>query len=318
MKEEKTMSVNLSYRGILRCLLFLWLVASKVLAQPGSWCNVYVWDFTTETGEKNEVVKSLTNSFEQALTQEAGCFKTILNRRHRDEVLAHCQNEEDASNTNCKKALQEVGADLVIKGKVSSMLSNPVTVRITVEKINSGDMLAAAPTQSFQLNEITDVPKQESKMRELVKQLCSKKVNPPIELRQKNISPTEVSPVQVVEKYIRAINERNYDGAWQMFKSHSTNFECDYKGFLERVKSVKIEKIQLKEENDKTAIVRVQLLFVKENIRTQKERSKKLKELGCTPPAKFYEKSSHETQDFRLSFDEDNQTWIIESKDKVK
>src|ERR1700740_994116 len=75
--------------------LFLIVYGSVVIAQPNyqTKCqNIYVWDFSDQTGQHNRTTNDLTNAVEEVLINADGCF--VLERRKLATLLSHFQSEK--------------------------------------------------------------------------------------------------------------------------------------------------------------------------------------------------------------------------------
>jgi hypothetical protein len=117
--------------------VFLLLLAS---AAPLTAENVVVWDFATRDGGQNEVTRSLTSEFEEALAQK-GTYK-ILERRNIPRLQTVIDNEKalrDIGQISATGtlALKKLGATVVVFGEM-------------FDDIDSGEISITTTFQDFQ------------------------------------------------------------------------------------------------------------------------------------------------------------------------
>ncbi len=112
----------------------IWLLVFPGQAKSQTASVVYVWEFTTRNGERNDLTMSLTEEFEEALTQSECC--NILQRRYYSRLFDQKENERAISNLGAvpktaKDGLKSLEANTVVFGEVYDD-TNSGQVRISV------------------------------------------------------------------------------------------------------------------------------------------------------------------------------------------
>ncbi|GAK50697.1 hypothetical protein U14_01930 [Candidatus Moduliflexus flocculans] len=169
--------------------LVLSLLPSIGQAQGRKDFHLYVWDFGTRNGEKNELTDNFTVEFEDALIQ-ANCY-SVLERRNYDRLMSQKDNEraimtvEGISDYSLQN-LQVLEANAVIFGEV-------------YDDVQSGEIKITALVQAFDGQKLTtksvklsrgkrlDMGSREESMQELARLLCS-------DLRDTNVPIITIAP----------------------------------------------------------------------------------------------------------------------------
>ncbi|MCW5213228.1 hypothetical protein VU04_10015, partial [Desulfobulbus sp. TB] len=158
--------------AILYSLIFFG-AASSVQAKTDF--NVYIWEFGTRNGTKDEATRNITQEFETAFIGTQCC--TVLERRNYDRLLKQKKNEKavisidgitDAS-VNTLKSL-ETGA--VIFGEVyDDIASGEVKVSVVVQDFTGKSLLKQSIR--FSRGKLSDAASREKNMNALADQVCS-------------------------------------------------------------------------------------------------------------------------------------------------
>lgn len=145
------------------------LSVQPTVAQNQDPLIVYVWEFTTRDGKTDEVTTSLTEEFEEAITQSECC--TILQRRYYSRLFEQKKNENAIMNL---ESLPKSALD-----GLTSLEANTVVFGEVYDDTNSGQVKISINFESFKgiiLNKAsTYIPKyalaDPSKREEAVKKL---------------------------------------------------------------------------------------------------------------------------------------------------
>jgi hypothetical protein len=134
---------------------------------------VYVWDFITRDGEKNELTTNLTEEFEEPLVK-CGCF-IVLERRNYARLIAHIDNEKaiaqiESISTTTLDSLIFYHANMVVFGEVYYDINNgEIKITVTFEKFDgTKNMLSTR----LGMEPATHAKNREKAMKKLVKEIC--------------------------------------------------------------------------------------------------------------------------------------------------
>lgn len=118
---------------ILFCLFQILLFSLNTFAQSDIG-NIYVWEFATRDGERNDFTQSLTEEFEEALIQSQCC--EILQRRIYSRLIDQKRSEKavmklDGAPESAISNLKSLEANVVVFGELYDD-SNSGKVKVTI------------------------------------------------------------------------------------------------------------------------------------------------------------------------------------------
>lgn len=134
---------------ILQSVFCLLLAFPSRLSSQEITGNIYVWEFTTRDGVRNDITQSLTEEFEEAMIQSECC--NVLQRRHYARLLDQKQNETAIRGLNDMpqdkaSALKSLDGNTVVFGEVyDDTNSGQVKFSVNFESFN-GKILKKAST----------------------------------------------------------------------------------------------------------------------------------------------------------------------------
>lgn len=181
-------------------ILSLIIVPLQIRAE-GGW-NVYVWDFTTRDGARNDLTRNFTREFEGELIRD-GCCK-VLERRHFDRLIAQKDNEkavlalEDVSPESID-GFKTIGAGGFVFGEIlDDVESGEIDVKVTLQ-VFTGEK-AVFESIRFSRGKRLDGTSRETKMRELAGKFCRslKNLSPGAASREKPPNSVETATYTAV------------------------------------------------------------------------------------------------------------------------
>lgn len=116
------------------------LMISPILGIAQAPLSIYVWEFTTRDGERNELTLSVTEEFEEALIQSECC--NIIQRRYYSRLFDQKQNELAVSNLD--------GIPKATKDGLKSLKANSVVFGEVYDDTNSGQVRISVSIESFE------------------------------------------------------------------------------------------------------------------------------------------------------------------------
>lgn len=143
------MKTQRSFFFALQLLLFYVLINPIQLVSQDIDGNIYVWEFTTREGVRNDITQSLTEEFEEALIQSECC--NVLQRRHYARLFDQKQSEAAIMKLNSisqdkASTLKSLDGNTVVFGEVyDDTNSGQVKFSINFESFN-GKILKKAST----------------------------------------------------------------------------------------------------------------------------------------------------------------------------
>ena len=121
-------------------LFMLLFSVSLALAQADLCDNCYVWEFTTEKGERDQTTRLLSNDIEDILSSYAAC--KVLQRSKFAKLLEQINNEKAIENLSevkpeLKTQLKAIQAKRVIFGEVNRDFTGNVSLRLSFDNLIS-------------------------------------------------------------------------------------------------------------------------------------------------------------------------------------
>ena len=120
---------------------FLLTAALSSNAQADLCDNCYVWEFTTDNGERDQTTRLLSNDVEDILSQYSGC--KVLQRSRFARLQEHINNEKDVVQSltgvkpEIKAELKTIQAKRVIFGTVNRDFQGNVSLRLSFENLQT-------------------------------------------------------------------------------------------------------------------------------------------------------------------------------------
>jgi hypothetical protein len=105
--------------------------------------NSYVWEFTTNEGERNQTTRLLSNDVEDILSQYPDC--KVLQRSRYAKLLEQINNEKEIQSLNnvstqIKNELRTIQARKVIFGSVNRDFQGNVSLRLSFENLETSQI----------------------------------------------------------------------------------------------------------------------------------------------------------------------------------
>ncbi len=121
-------------------LFLLSFSISLAFAQADLCDNCYVWEFTTEKGERNETTRLLSNDIEDILSSYSAC--KVLQRSKFAKLLEQITNEKAIENLSgvkpeLKTQLKAIQAKRVIFGEVNRDFTGNVSLRLSFDNLQT-------------------------------------------------------------------------------------------------------------------------------------------------------------------------------------
>lgn len=128
---------------ILLSTTFLILLGANFLFAQCICKNVYVWDFEVPDTIQKETTELLIMEIESTMSKQNPC--KILTRRNYARLAEHRRNEQGIQNSEnlsvyAQKELKDIGADIVIFGKIMAYGNNAI-LYLSFENLQNGVML---------------------------------------------------------------------------------------------------------------------------------------------------------------------------------
>ncbi len=126
-------------KTLLTTLLFS-LIVNALCAQAELCDNCYIWEFTTDKGERNETTRLLSNDIEDILSSYAAC--KVLQRSKFAKLLEQINNEKAIQNLSgvkpeLKTQLNAIQAKRVIFGEVNRDFTGNVSLRLSFDNLQT-------------------------------------------------------------------------------------------------------------------------------------------------------------------------------------
>ncbi|MCI5189102.1 MAG: hypothetical protein D3905_04720 [Candidatus Electrothrix sp. AS4_5] len=147
--------------------------ASPVQANKDS--NVYIWEFGTRNGTRDEATRNITQEFETAFIGTQCC--TVLERRNYNRLLTQKENEKavmsiDGITDASVNTLKTLEADVVMFGEVyDDIASGEVKVSVVVQDFTGKSLLKQSIR--FLRGKLSDAASREKNMNDLANKVCS-------------------------------------------------------------------------------------------------------------------------------------------------
>lgn len=160
------------------------LLLFAVLSQPVTSFaqNLVVWDFATRDGKKTEFTASLTDEFEEALSESRAYV--VLERRNFDRLQAVIENEKALQSVSqitpaVSREFKQMGVSVVVFGEVfDDVMSGEISIAVTFQDFTGEKLLMKSVLMRRGL--ALDASSRREKMRDLVR-VISSAVKPPEE-----------------------------------------------------------------------------------------------------------------------------------------
>ena len=156
-------------------VIMLFFFAVNCSAAHGGQYKLYVWEFGTRDGSRNELTASLTREFEEALMKES-CV-VVLERRNYDKLMSQKDTEKaimaiDGISDYSLRNLKTIEASGVIFGEVyDDVQSGEIKVTARVQKFDGQNM--AFDSVRLSRGRRFDAASRERSMDELAFSMCS-------------------------------------------------------------------------------------------------------------------------------------------------
>ncbi len=129
-------------KTLLTTLLFS-LIVNALCAQSELCDNCYIWEFTTDNGERDQTTRLLSNDIEDILSQYSSC--KVLQRSRYAKLQEQINNEKaiqslSGANTQIKTELKTIQAKRVIFGSVNRDFQGNVALRLSFENLQTSQV----------------------------------------------------------------------------------------------------------------------------------------------------------------------------------
>ncbi len=129
-------------KTLLTTLLFS-LIANALCAQAELCDNCYIWEFTTDNGERDQTTRLLSNDIEDILSQYSSC--KVLQRSRYAKLQEQINNEKaiqslSGANAQIKTELKTIQAKRVIFGSVNRDFQGNVALRLSFENLQTSQV----------------------------------------------------------------------------------------------------------------------------------------------------------------------------------
>jgi hypothetical protein len=129
-------------KTLLTTILFS-LIASALCAQAELCDNCYIWEFTTDSGERDQTTRLLSNDIEDILSQYQDC--KVLQRSRYAKLQEQINNEKaiqslSGANAQIKTELKTIQAKRVIFGSVNRDFQGNVALRLSFENLQTSQV----------------------------------------------------------------------------------------------------------------------------------------------------------------------------------
>ena len=137
--------------------------------------NVYIWEFGTRDGIRDEATRNITQEFETAFIGTQCC--TVLERRNYDRLLKQKENEKAVMSIDgiagaSVATLKTLEADAVIFGEVyDDVTSGEVKVSVVVQDFTGKSLIKKSVR--FSRGKLSDAASREESMKALAEKVCS-------------------------------------------------------------------------------------------------------------------------------------------------
>lgn len=153
--------------------LIFFVLANPLWAEMPVKPIVYVWEFITSDGQKNDLTRNLTEEFEETLIK-CGCF-TVLERRDYVRIIDHKDNEKaiaeiESVSTKTLDSLHFYLATIVVFGKVYyDNSSGEIKITLIFQKFDSTKKMWST---RLKMEKALFPKEREKAMKKLVKEIC--------------------------------------------------------------------------------------------------------------------------------------------------
>lgn len=129
-------------KSLLTTLLFS-LIVNALCAQADLCDGCYVWEFTTDSGERDQTTRLLSNDIEDILSQYQDC--KVLQRSRYAKLQEQINNEKaiqslSGANAQIKTELKTIQAKRVIFGSVNRDFQGNVALRLSFENLQTSQV----------------------------------------------------------------------------------------------------------------------------------------------------------------------------------
>ena len=129
-------------KTLLTTLLFN-LIVNALGAQAELCDNCYIWEFTTDNGERDQTTRLLSNDIEDILSQYSSC--KVLQRSRYAKLQEQINNEKaiqslSGANAQIKTELKTIQAKRVIFGSVNRDFQGNVALRLSFENLQTSQV----------------------------------------------------------------------------------------------------------------------------------------------------------------------------------
>jgi hypothetical protein len=188
---------NMDYLKLGVCAMVTAFCFAVAARGQDSQARVYVWNFTADKTELNDLADKLTLEFEEALAQ-SNCYQ-VLERRDFPQLIKHATNENEISSLSelsrgAQQELRMSKAQIVIFGKVlHDVKSGEYRVSTSFQRFDSTKEVSSIRIRQ---GRIDDAATREQAMRDLIGNLCSSSASS--DSTTKNVSGTQPQPTQTM------------------------------------------------------------------------------------------------------------------------
>ena len=124
-------------------LIVFQLISSVLIGQVELCESCYVWEFSTDNGERNQTTRLLSNDIEDILSQYPDC--KVLQRSRYAKLQEQINNENkilslSTAPTQIKTELKTINAKRVIFGSVNRDFQGNVSLRISFENLETSQV----------------------------------------------------------------------------------------------------------------------------------------------------------------------------------
>ena len=158
---------------------YLWMVlvllqANLGYSQKSEWCeNIYVWEFSPISGERDRITRVLTDQVEEIFTQIGTC--TILDR-NRDAILMDRVEHEKAIQRSSQipqdinRLLKVQLAERILFGEVHAEYGGNILLRLTIDHLATRQILISKSIY-LEGNEASNPRERETVLRQFLEEM---------------------------------------------------------------------------------------------------------------------------------------------------
>jgi hypothetical protein len=170
---RETVNFIFALLAVLFYSAFFFASASDVRAEKDF--SVYIWEFGTREGQKNETTRNVTQEFEGAFIRTQCC--SVLERRNYDLLMSQRENEQaimsmEGIDDDSADNLKKLKADAVVFGEVyDDVQSGEVKIIVAVQNFAGKSLISQSVR--FSRGKLSDAASREESMKALAEKVCS-------------------------------------------------------------------------------------------------------------------------------------------------